>query len=59
MEKDVDSGEMEHVLMLKERVRTPEKEESTRGASSGESQETGCWTQVAGLVKDDNQASTS
>ena len=37
MEKDVDFGEMEHVFMLKERVRTPEKEESTGGASSGKS----------------------
>ena len=35
-----------------ERVRTPEKEEIAGGASSGESWETGRWTQVAGLVKD-------
>ena len=43
MQKDVDSGETEHVFMLKERVRTPEKEEIAGGASSGESWETGCW----------------
>ena len=52
MQKDVDSGETEHVFMLKEIVRTPEKGEIAGGASSEESWETGCWTQVTGLVKD-------